>query len=333
MLELLKKETGITVCMLVGMGLSMFLRILLGILYQNMIRESDNMAVTRNKQLKQCKLKFGNCYELGGGVSNVSVFVDRFMGRLTMGPLSFSMMYHLSGQLMLLSVVFAGIGVCRSIMKGRTLGEILPFYIVSFLGLYLYFSVSAVVDVKGKRRTLKTNLVDYLENHLSPRIGVTRQDMEMLYGEAAYKEAAYAEDKVPKGLRAGSRRRLGAAEDRKKKTVELMPISTRTAAGESRGMSAAVCGREREELSAAACGRKREELSAAACGREREELSAAACGREREELSAAACGREREASAMAALERMPGESTVCSAAESRVTAEELEALLKELLAT
>ena len=38
------------------------------------------------------------------------------------------------------------------------------------------------MDVKGKRRILKTNLVDYLENHLSARIDVTDGDIKMLYG-------------------------------------------------------------------------------------------------------------------------------------------------------
>ena len=77
---------------------------------------------------------------------------------------------------MLFSIVFAGVGICKGIMGGRMLGEILPFYIVSFLGMYLYFSLSAMVDIKGKRRILKTNLIDYLENHLSGRIPVTEQD-------------------------------------------------------------------------------------------------------------------------------------------------------------
>ena len=67
---------------------------------------------------------------------------------------------------MLFSVVFAGAGICKGILDGRMLGEILPYYIASFLGLYLYFSLSAMIDIKGKRRVLKTNLIDYLENHL-----------------------------------------------------------------------------------------------------------------------------------------------------------------------
>lgn len=206
MFDVFIKEKAITACMVICMVLSIFLRFFLGLLYRNMIREADNMAATENKLLKQCKLKFANCFELSGGVSNIPVFVDKFLNRLSLGPLSFEMMYHLSGQTMLLSVVFAGFGVCRSIMKGRTLGDILPFYIVSFIGLYLYFSVSTVVDIKGKKRVLKINLVDYLENHLSPRIDVTRQDMEMLYGEENTSE-----------------RKMTGKTGRR--TVELMPIS------------------------------------------------------------------------------------------------------------
>ena len=208
MFQIFQEEMVVTVFMLCFMGVSIFLRTLLGFLYQNMIKETDNMAATENKLLKQCKLKFANCYQLNNGVSNIPVFVDKFINRLSLGPISFLTMYHLSGQAMLLSVVSAGVGICRSIMSGKMLGEILPFYIVSFIGLYLYFSVSTVVDIKGKRRVLRVNLVDYLENHLSARMDVTENDLDMLYGmDRSYR-----------------RERIG------KRTVELMPIGGRITA-------------------------------------------------------------------------------------------------------
>jgi len=119
---------------------------------------------------------------------------------------------------MLLSVVCAGVGICKCITDGRTLGEILPFYIVSFLGLYIYFSVSTMVNVKGKKRVLKVNLVDYLENHFSARIGVTERDMEMLYGSAR---------------RSGRGRGERISATNPQRTVELMPIGNRIAVSES----------------------------------------------------------------------------------------------------
>ena len=202
MFTIFKEEKVITAGILVFLCLSVLVRLMLAWMYHTMIRETDNMATTGNRLLKQCKVKFANCYQLNGGVSNIPVFVDKFLNRLSFGHLSFDAWYHLSGQFMLFSVIFAGVGICKGILDGRMLGEILPFYIASFLGLYLYFSLSALVDIKGKRRVLKTNLIDYLENHLSGRIPVTEQDYERLYGAS----------KLPG-----------------RRTVELMPIRGRAA--------------------------------------------------------------------------------------------------------
>ena len=162
-----KVMMGVSISLLVC---SLFLMIMIGALYQNLITETDNMSSTTNKLLKQCKLKFANCYRLNAGVANISVFVDKFINRLSIGKFSFRMLYHMSGQLMLLSVFFAGLGACISIVAGASLGQILPYYIVSLFGLYLYFSVSTLVDIKGKRQVLKVNLMDYLENHMVNRL-------------------------------------------------------------------------------------------------------------------------------------------------------------------
>ncbi len=208
MLRIFQEEMLVSALMLFFFILGISMKILLGVLYIGMIRETDNMSSTKNRLLKQCKLKFANCYQLNNGVSNIPVFVDKFINRLKLGFLTFEGIDHLSGQAMLLSVVCAGVGICRCIMKGKTLGEILPFYIASFIGLYVYFSVSTVVDVKGKRKSLKINLVDYLENHLSTRLEVTADDIAMLYGDsrASYtgragrrmQEADFREGREPK---------------------------------------------------------------------------------------------------------------------------------------
>lgn len=218
MFEILREEKWITIAMLLFFGISILMRIFLGLLLENMIKETDNMVITKNKLLKQCKLKFANCYQLNKGVANIPIFVDKFISRLSFGSLSFVGMYHLSGQAMLLSVVCAGIGICKSIVMGKMLGEILPFYIVSFIGLYVYFSVSAIVDIKGKKRILKVNLVDYLENHLSSQINTTQDDLELLYGESTYRE-----------------QRMGLRKNTGRRSVELLPIGGKiTIAGEEK---------------------------------------------------------------------------------------------------
>lgn len=164
---------GIVLLLLV---LSILCQIIIGVLCQKLLRESDNMAVTENKLLKQCKLKFSNCYELNEGTVNIPVFVDKFMNQIRFIGISLSNMTHLSGQLMLLSVFVSGAGVCKGIIDGNTLAELLPYYIVSLFGLYAYLSVSSLVDAKGKKNMVRTNLIDYLENHLVKHLQLAQEE-------------------------------------------------------------------------------------------------------------------------------------------------------------
>ena len=223
MFPIFEQEKAASTAMLACMVCSILIRVGLGLMYLHLIHEADNMASTRSRQLKQCKLKFANCYQLNHGMPNVPVFVDKFISRMNLGPISPHMLENLSGQLMLLSVVSAGIGVCRRIIAGSTLGQILPFYIFCLLGLYVYFSVSAIVDLKGKRRILKINLVDYLENHLSSRMEVTKEDMEMLYGP----------QEPRRGKRRGKSERENLYTSRSGRTVrtgvDVIPVGSRGA--------------------------------------------------------------------------------------------------------
>lgn len=206
------EEKLITGLMFLSLLLSMITRIMIGILYQNMIRETENMSTTNNKALKQCKLKFANCYQLNNGVANIPIFADKFLNKLKVGPFTYQTLYHISGQMMLLSVFFAGFGICKCIIAGYSVGTILPFYIVSFLGLYVYFAVSSIADIKGRRRILKTNLVDYLENHMVNRLA---QKDPFLEEETAGKKASSREGRPKSGIElmpvhGGARERIKA---------------------------------------------------------------------------------------------------------------------------
>lgn len=146
------------------------IQLLLSRFYNTLITETENMTTTEVDLLYQCKRKFSNCYRMHNGVLNVPVFVDKYLSKIKMGRFLVSTWKHLSGQLILLSIFAAGLGACLGIVEGNTLGEILPFYIVSMLDLYFYFAVSGFVDIEEKKRVLKINLVDYLENHMGNKL-------------------------------------------------------------------------------------------------------------------------------------------------------------------
>lgn len=183
----------ITILTVVLLLVGIILQASIGIMYQQMIQASDTLAGTNNKLLSQCKERFINCYKLNGGVPNISVFVDKFINRIRFCGMSTGFIKHLSGQLMLAGVFVAGFGVCKGIIEGRGFINILPFYIISLFGIYLYLSIMSMVDMSARRKMLKTNLMDYLENTVAQRLEHGLLEKEKLLFELAQERNAKSE--------------------------------------------------------------------------------------------------------------------------------------------
>ena len=198
MMQIVFKHPEFMVPILILLSFSIICQVSMGVLCHKLIWESENMSSTANKSLQQLKLKFSSCCQLHEGMSNIAVFVDKYMNQLKICGFSLSVLKHLSGQLVLLSILISGIGACRGIIAGESILYIVPYYIISFLGLYCYFAISSLVDIVGKTQILRTNLIDYLENHLVNRLEQTTLDLKLVQGEERVqeKESARTETNV-----------------------------------------------------------------------------------------------------------------------------------------
>ena len=172
--------TGAAIALLI---LSILCRFITGMLLKKLMKEAENMSVTGNRFLKQCKLKFQNCYELNGGCVNTEVFVGKMLRSVRLGKCSLGLLNFTAGQLLLLSVFADGIGACVGLAQGETLGEILPYYLLAFFSLYLFFSVSGLIDVQGRQEALKITMIDFLENGMAKRLRSVKEDTAYLEEE------------------------------------------------------------------------------------------------------------------------------------------------------
>ncbi|MBQ8598059.1 MAG: hypothetical protein IJ409_09750 [Lachnospiraceae bacterium] len=175
MFAILWKHKILTILIFTFLLLSILCQITAGVIYQSMIAEADNMSATKNKILKQCKQKYANYYKLNGKMVNTAAFVDKFLQKICILRIPLGRFSHVAGQMMMLSVLATGVSVCLSLAAGDTLFQIIPYYLVSILGLYLYFSVAGLMDLQEKQKALKINLMDYLENHLIPRLEIEKE--------------------------------------------------------------------------------------------------------------------------------------------------------------
>lgn len=181
MFQILLEHKLLTGTIFISLLLSIICQVCVGVIFQSMIEETNNMSVTQNNLLKQCKQKYAGYYRMNGKMLNTGAFVDRFIQKICFSKINLTRLTHLSGQLMMLFILLTGVSICISLAAGKTLFQIIPYYLISILGLYLYFSVTGLMDVQEKKKVLKTNLMDYLENHMVPRL---KAEKEILGEEA-----------------------------------------------------------------------------------------------------------------------------------------------------
>jgi len=134
---------------------SVGIQVLMGVNLQKLLEELDKPSGKKNTFLKQCKVRPERI--------NLQQHADKCMEGYHIGPFTITGLKHLAGQAMMLSIVLCGIGVCIGLVRGETLGSLLPFYVFSMIGLYGYFAVSGVVDLPERQERVKKSLAIYLE--------------------------------------------------------------------------------------------------------------------------------------------------------------------------
>ena len=97
-------------------------------------------------------------------ITNIPVFVDKKIQQISIGRFTIIQIKHFSGQMLLVMIFIAGMGACIGIIKGKTLGQILPFYIVSLLAVYVHISLSGIMDLDEKKQRIRMNVTDCLQN-------------------------------------------------------------------------------------------------------------------------------------------------------------------------
>jgi hypothetical protein len=71
-------EQNVFIYSFIGLcGIGLAIRLIIDLVYNKLVKESDNPGASNNKQLKHMKMKFETCYKLKIGVNNVDTFVDK----------------------------------------------------------------------------------------------------------------------------------------------------------------------------------------------------------------------------------------------------------------
>ena len=155
-------ENGILLAMIIViLLLSILLQVVIMYAILRLVRESNELEEGNTKWIRGW---IEDYIKNEKEITNSPVFVEKYVHSFRVNKLTMMQMKHLSGQLLLLAIFLSGVGVCKDIINGKTLGQILPFYIICLLGLYIHFFLSGLIDMEEKTKSIQRNVVDFLEN-------------------------------------------------------------------------------------------------------------------------------------------------------------------------
>ena len=147
-----------------------FVRLMAGSFYKKLIKESANMALTKNRYLRSLKQNAEDTYRINMGMNNAAVYLQRQLGSLKFLGLSLSGLENLAGQLTLLGFLAGGVCAFLSYWNRSDNSYIVLYGAAGILGGMLTIIADYGVNLEGKRNQLLISLQDHLENVMWPRL-------------------------------------------------------------------------------------------------------------------------------------------------------------------
>lgn len=133
-------------------------------LYKRLIKETGNMALTKNKNLRAFKQKTENMFLVSHGIRNPGAYIEKQVYGFRCMKASLDGWDNLSVQMMLLCFLIGGVAAFGAYWYRCDSYYIVLYGTMGILsGLFMVF-VDNCVNTSGKRQQLVDCLIDYVEN-------------------------------------------------------------------------------------------------------------------------------------------------------------------------
>lgn len=168
MLEILQTGKALYVLAAIGM-IGVLSKLVTRSLYKRLIRETDNMAMTKNRNLKILKQKLENACRLNQSIVNTEAYLERQMYGFRFMRISLQGWNSVSLQMTILGIMAGGAAAFASYWY-----RLDSYYIVlyasagAFLGLFLAF-LESCFGIGLKQQRLANALLEYTDNSVFVR--------------------------------------------------------------------------------------------------------------------------------------------------------------------
>ncbi|MEG2296042.1 MAG: hypothetical protein RSC13_00230 [Clostridium sp.] len=168
MLEFL--ETGKALSVFVAIGvIGIVSKIITRNLYKRLVKETDNMATTKNKNLKILKQKLENAYRLNQNIVNTQAYLDKQVYGFKFMHMSLNGWNNLSLQMTILGLFLGGMGAFLSYWYRLDSYYIILYASVGALGSLFLTFLDSSFNISLKQQRLANALLEYVDNSVFVR--------------------------------------------------------------------------------------------------------------------------------------------------------------------
>lgn len=151
-------------------GLGLLVRLIVNLVYRHLVKESENPAEAKNKLLKLMKLRFEACYRAKIGVNNVDTFVDKSVLKYRFCGVLLSTWDNFCGQVLFLNLLIVPVCAVFGVAFGCGQDVVLMTGAVGIMTSAILILVDKSINLPAKKKMLRLNLLDYLENFCKVRL-------------------------------------------------------------------------------------------------------------------------------------------------------------------
>lgn len=139
-------------------------RLILGIIYDALLKETDNVGISKMKFIKNFKTKVESGIQVDHLVNNPVVYVEKYIRKQRVGGISLRGLRQLSVCFLLISVILNMFTSAVAIIKEMETELIGWSILINIIALCLFCFAESIIDSSYKYEGIKINMQNYLEN-------------------------------------------------------------------------------------------------------------------------------------------------------------------------
>lgn len=164
------KQYGVIIGVAVFCCLEIIAKWIVSRTYSRLIKASKDMGHSKHRLVKSIRKKFETCYSLQIGVSNVPVFIEKYLLHYRVFGLHIRTWETFCNQCMLMIMGGSLAGAVFSLFYDIESRMFLHCLFAGIIGTAFVLLTDCLFGIVNKREILLADLIDYFENVYKPRL-------------------------------------------------------------------------------------------------------------------------------------------------------------------